>query len=98
MTPATPVGGHVATATASLTLAVVSAVTVTSGGDGYTSAPTVTFTGGEGVGAAATATITGNYVSAVAVTDGGAGYTSAPTVVFSGGRGKLTDQMIEKGD
>jgi hypothetical protein len=65
----------------------VASVTVTAGGSGYTSAPTVVFTGGGGTGAAATATITGDAVTSVTVTDGGYGYTSPPTVSFSGGGG-----------
>ena len=63
-------------------------VSVGTGGTGYTSAPTVSFTGGGGSGAAATATIDSNgAVNGVAVTAGGTGYTSAPTVSFSGGGG-----------
>jgi len=49
-------------------------------GTGYTSAPTVTFTGGGGANAAASATIGGAYVNAVTVLTKGSGYTTAPTV------------------
>lgn len=62
-------------------------VTVTNGGTGYTSAPTVAFSGGAGTGAAATAVVTNGVVTAVNVTNVGSGYTSAPTVAFSGGGG-----------
>jgi hypothetical protein len=63
-------------------------VSVGTGGTGYTSAPTVSFSGGGGSGATATATIDSNgSVNGVAVTAGGTGYTSAPTVSFSGGGG-----------
>ena len=64
-------------------------VSVGTGGTGYTSAPTVSFSGGGGgSGATATATIDSNgAVNGVAVTAGGTGYTSAPTVSFSGGGG-----------
>lgn len=65
----------------------VESVTVTAGGSGYTSAPTVSFSGGGGTGAAATASISGGAVTAVTVTAKGTGYTSAPTVAFSGGSG-----------
>lgn len=67
----------------------VASVRITSGGSGYTSAPTVSFTGGGGSGASATAsinTVTGQ-VTAVSVTNSGTGYTSPPTVTFSGGGG-----------
>lgn len=63
-------------------------VTVGEGGTGYTSAPTVAFSGGGGSGATATATIDSEgRVNGVAVTAHGTGYTSAPTVTFSGGGG-----------
>jgi len=65
----------------------VAAVSVTTGGTGYTSAPTVSFTGGGGSGAAGTANVTGTIVTSVTITAAGSGYTSAPTVSFSGGGG-----------
>ena len=64
----------------------VTTVKVTTPGSGYTSAPTVAFTGGGGTGAAATATITGS-VSGIALSDNGTGYTTAPTVTLTGGGG-----------
>jgi Fe-S-cluster-containing dehydrogenase component len=65
---------------------IVAKLTVTTPGSGYTSAPTVTFSGGGGSGARATAQI-GSPVASVTVTAGGSGYTSAPTVTFSSGGG-----------
>ena len=63
-------------------------VSVGTGGTGYTSAPTVSFSGGGGSEATATATIDSNgAVNGVAVTAGGTGYTSAPAISFSGGGG-----------
>lgn len=63
-------------------------VNVGNGGSGYTSAPTVSFTGGGGSGATATATIDSEgRVNGVAVTAHGTGYTSAPTVVFTSASG-----------
>ena len=63
-------------------------VSVGNGGTGYTSAPTVSFTGGGGSGATATATIDSEgRVNGVAVTAHGTGYTSAPTVVFTSSSG-----------
>src|SRR6266704_3500695 len=67
-------------------------ITMTSGGSGYTSTPTVNITGGTGDSAGgstnptATATL-GFPVSSVTVTSGGNHYTSAPTVSFTGGGG-----------
>jgi len=65
----------------------INSITVSAGGSGYTSAPTVVFTGGGGSGASATATVANGAVSAVNLTSPGTGYTSAPTVSFSGGGG-----------
>jgi hypothetical protein len=66
----------------------VISVTLTNAGAGYTSAPTVSFSG-TGSGATATAYL-GNgintgKVTKVIVTNPGIGYTTAPTVVFTGG-------------
>ena len=63
----------------------VGAVAIVNPGSGYTSAPTVTFTGGSGTGAAATATI--NEIVSSVTFSGGTGYTAAPTVTISGGGG-----------
>lgn len=79
------IGGTAPNATAVATIASggVTAVTVTNGGSGYASAPTVSFTGGAGTGAAATATVSGGEVTGVTVTAPGTGYTGTPTVVFT---------------
>jgi hypothetical protein len=57
------------------------------GGTGYTSAPTVTATGGGGSGATFTATVSGGSITAINVTAGGTGYTTNPTLVITGGGG-----------
>ena len=74
-------------------------VQVDSGGSGYTSAPTVQFTGGGGTGAAATAAILDGRVVRIDVTNVGSGYTSAPTVTLSGGggTGAILVAIIEAG-
>lgn len=62
----------------------VVSITISNGGTGYTSAPTVTFTG-DGTGAEATAFIDGSgVVTSIDITNPGSGYTSAPSVVFTG--------------
>jgi hypothetical protein len=64
----------------------VMAVTVNNGGTGYTTAPTVTFSGGGATTqATGTAVITNGVVTAVNITNPGSGYTSAPTITFTGG-------------
>ena len=62
-------------------------VTVDVGGSGYTTVPTVGFTGGGGTGAAATATVALGRVVSVTFSNRGSGYTSVPGVTFSGGGG-----------
>ncbi|MCX6937742.1 MAG: hypothetical protein NTU80_07550, partial [Verrucomicrobia bacterium] len=79
-------GGTPAAATANMTNG-ISSILLTNGGSGFSSAPTVTFTGGGGSGAAATATVVNGIVTAITVGTAGNGYTSAPTIGFSGGGG-----------
>ena len=57
------------------------------GGSGYTSAPTVSFSGGGGSGATGTASVSNGQVTGVTITAGGSGYTSAPSISYSGGGG-----------
>jgi len=66
----------------------VSSTSITAGGSGYTSAPTVIFSGG-GAWKQATgiAQISAGAVVGITITDPGRGYTSAPTIAFSGGGG-----------
>jgi hypothetical protein len=69
------------------TSGVVQSVTVTAAGSGYTTLPTVGFTGGGGTGAAARAVLTATSVGAGVVGAGGTGYTTVPTVTIVGGGG-----------
>jgi hypothetical protein len=82
-------GGVQARAVCTISGNAVNSITLIEAGSGYTSPPTITFSGGGGSNAAAIASVltfaTGT-VSAT-VTNGGTGYTSAPTVSFSGGGG-----------
>jgi hypothetical protein len=78
-------GNITATATTGYRIA---SINLTSGGSGYTSAPTVTITGGTGTTSNPTATSTVGFpITGLTLTSGGTGYTSAPTVSFSGGGG-----------
>jgi len=60
-------------------------VQITSGGTGYTAAPTVSFSGSNQT-ATATAVIS-NQVTSFQITNGGSGYITPPTIVLSGGGG-----------
>jgi len=62
----------------------VTGVTFTNRGSGYTSSPTVTFSGGSGTGATASTTL---GVASVTVTNAGSNYTTLPTVTFTGTSG-----------
>jgi hypothetical protein len=62
-------------------------ITVTNRGSGYTSAPTVSFSGGGGTGATATANISGGEVTSITVTNAGTGWTSTPDIIITGGGG-----------
>jgi hypothetical protein len=70
-----------ASATATQSSGVVTAVTCSSCGVGYTVAPMVVLTGGGGSGATATASVSSGALT-FTVTNGGTGYTSNPTVVL----------------
>ena len=73
-----------AAATTRISDNVVGVVTITSGGSGYTTAPSVTISG-PGIGTTATAIATvssGGTISNVYVTYAGAGYTVAPTITI----------------
>lgn len=67
----------------------IASLLLTSPGMGYTSAPTVVYTGGGGASAAATSALANSTwgLLGFTITNQGSGYTSAPTVGFSGGTG-----------
>lgn len=69
-------------------------VTVTAGGSGYTSVPTVSLTGGGGNGASATALVANGAVSEIRLTSSGTGYTSSPSVTINGGGGSGATAMV----
>lgn len=73
-------------ATASVTISggAVTAITVTNGGTGYTTSPTVIISGGGGgSGATATAHVTAGAVSSITVNTGGSGYNAVPIAILS---------------
>ena len=75
----------------------ISAVNVTNGGTGYTTAPTVAITGGGGTGATATATVSAGVITGVTITNPGSGYTGTPTVAFTGaGTGGAATAVVAK--
>jgi hypothetical protein len=96
VTDGNPISGAIGSAAAAVTNGQVTAVSVTSGGSGYTGNPTITFSGGGGIGASATATVASGIVTAINIISGGSGYTNTPTVTLTGGG--PTGHSIEYGD
>lgn len=74
---------HQATATAVDSNGFITGYSISAGGNGYTSAPAVTISGGNGSGAAAHANINGGAVTSITVDNPGAGYASIPTVTIA---------------
>ena len=74
-------------ATSKMENGTVGIVTISSGGSGYTTSPTITFTAQNGIsttGAAGTAIISSaGIITAIHLTNAGAGYTVAPTITIS---------------
>jgi hypothetical protein len=66
---------------------VLGAISLTAAGSGYTSYPTVTFSGGGGQGAMAIAVVAGGVVTGFIIVSRGWGYSSAPAITISGGGG-----------
>jgi hypothetical protein len=65
-------------------IATVASVTITNGGSGYSTAPTLTFSGGGATTQAiALCTIQGGVITGVTLVSPGYGYTSAPTITLS---------------
>jgi len=75
--------GSQATAIATNTSGFITGIGVVNPGDGYTTVPTVTISGGGGSGATATATVSGGRITGIAVNTAGSGYTSTPTVMIA---------------
>ena len=73
--------------TVNYTAGKIAHISIDNEGTGYTSAPTISISGGGGSNATATATVSGGKITAVTITNGGTGYTSYPTVTVSGGGG-----------
>jgi FtsP/CotA-like multicopper oxidase with cupredoxin domain len=76
---------------------IVSSITLTNGGSGYTAAPAVTITGGGGTGATATATVANGVITGIAVSTGGTGYTFANVNITGDGLGATATATITGG-
>ena len=71
-------------ATANVSGGKVDSITILSGGRGYLTAPTITFSSGA---AAATALLISGRLTSISLTNAGSGYTSPPSISFQGGYG-----------
>ena len=85
LTIASPSAGTTATATAFIntTTGIITGVTVTNPGTGYTSAPTITLTGGIGTALVSAFVNVAGIVTGTNIDYVGAGYTRVPTVLHS---------------
>src|SRR5262245_29732585 len=72
-----------AAATATVSGGFVTVITVNNSGNAYVMPPTVTISGGGGLGAAATASVSGGVVTSITVNNTGSGYTSVPSVTIA---------------
>lgn len=75
----------------------ITAITVTNGGAGYTSAPTVTVSpvaNDPGTGAQAVATVSNGAVVSVQVTATGSNFMTFPSITFSGGGGSQAAALV----
>ncbi len=75
----------------------ITAITVTNGGSGYTSAPTVTISNvanDSGSGAKAVATVSNGSVVSVQVTASGSNFQTFPSITFSGGGGSNAAAVV----
>jgi len=90
-------GGSGAVLTPVVTNGAITGFNIISGGSGYTSAPTITITGGygNGTGAAATAVVTDGVVTGVTMTSGGSGYIAPPTGPAAGSSTTLQTTTTE---
>lgn len=71
-------------------------ITVTAGGSGYTSAPTVLING-DGTGGTATATLSGDAVASITIDTAGSGYSFA-FITITGGGGTGATASVSLGD
>ena len=74
----------------------VQSITITDGGAGYTSAPTIVISGGGNpiTTATATCTVSGGEINTVTITDPGNGYTSNPTISVTGGGSTTLGRLV----
>ena len=71
----------------------VNKINIVNGGQGYSSAPTITLTGGGGNGATAICTVLNGVITEVIITSTGAGYTSPPTITVE--TDKVTKLIVD---
>ncbi len=83
--PRLAAGYELAQATAQISGGAVAGLTLTASGNGFTTPPAVTISGGGGTGAQAQAQLNGTRVSGFTVTQPGTGYIPPAAVTFSSG-------------
>ena len=71
-------------------------VVLTDGGQGYTSAPNISFTGGGGSGTTGSVIMMGTSVQTAVITNSGDNYTSTPAVVFGTAWTAATSLLLQQ--
>tara|TARA_B100001093_G_scaffold277143_1_gene264872 strand:+ start:8909 stop:9991 length:1083 start_codon:yes stop_codon:yes gene_type:complete len=62
----------------------IRSISITNGGSGYTTTPTITISGGDGTGATVQAvTLSSGVITSILLSNKGSGYTAAPTITIS---------------
>ena len=94
-------GGAGAAATATVADGIVGIITITAGGSGYVTSPTITFsnevflTGVSTAGAAATAVVSAaGTISAIRFINAGLGYSTAPTITIADANSSSTGEFV----
>lgn len=86
--------------TAGITGGVISSITINNSGIGYSTTPSISVSGGGGVGASLIAVISGSKLTSVTISSGGSGYTSSPTIIIdspSGDNGTVVSTNYANG-
>jgi hypothetical protein len=94
-TVAPAIWAPVGTTINAILVATVASITISNAGSGYTSAPTIIFSGGGAASQAlATCSIVNGSISQVVLVSPGYGYTSVPTITLSGNSGSVFNTTI----
>jgi hypothetical protein len=96
-TGGTRTGWYGFTLAATPTTQVITGLSITAAGTGYTYPPVVTIVGGGGTGASIEATVSGGAVTGFNILNAGSGFTSVPTAIIGGSVALGTTAVVTPG-